>query len=127
LKEIFTDDAPIPPGHYAQAIEHNGTVYISGLLPVDPKSNEKHVGSIEEQTERVLSNMDAILKAANSSKDKVLKVTIYISDMSLWDRVNTIYAGYFKNHKPARAVIPTKELHYGFQIEIEAIAIVNDD
>jgi 2-iminobutanoate/2-iminopropanoate deaminase len=126
MKVISTPNAPIPPGHYSQAIVNDGIIYISGQLPVDPKKKEKLVGTVEEQTEQVLANIDAILIAANSSKDNVLKVTVYISDMSLWNRVNKVYADYFKNHKPARAIVPTKELHYGYQIEIETIAKVKD-
>lgn len=125
MRIILTDNAPIPPGHYSQAIEDNGIIYISGQLPVDPKSNEKNIGTIEEQTIQVLNNIEAILVAANSSKENVLKMTIYVSDMSLWDKVNSVYKDFFKDHKPARAVVPTKELHYGYQIEIETIAKVS--
>lgn len=82
------------------------------------------MGSIEEQTERALRNVEAILEAAGSSLSQVLKTTVYISDIALWDRVNAVYARFFGNHRPARAVVPTRELHFGFQIEIEAIASV---
>jgi 2-iminobutanoate/2-iminopropanoate deaminase len=124
MKEVRTNDAPPPAGHYSQAIVHDGLVYVSGQLPIDPKREEKHVGSIEEQTEQVLRNLEAILKKANSDRHHVLKVTVYISDIALWDRVNTVYARFFGEHRPARAVVPTRELHFGFQIEIEAIAAV---
>lgn len=82
------------------------------------------MGSIEEQTERALRNVEAILEAAGSSLSQVLKTTIYVSDIALWDRVNAVYARFFGDHRPARAVVPTRELHFGFQIEIEAIASV---
>ena len=124
MKVITTPDAPQPAGHYSQAIEHQGIIYVSGQLPIDPKSDTKHVGSIEEQTERALANLEAILKEANSDKNRVLKVTVYISDISLWDRVNAVYADFFEDHWPARAIVPTRELHFGFQIEIDAIATV---
>jgi 2-iminobutanoate/2-iminopropanoate deaminase len=65
-----------------------------------------------------------ILKAANSHLDRVVKITVYISDIQLWDRVNAVYARVFEDHRPARAVVPTKDLHFGFQVEIEAIAAV---
>jgi 2-iminobutanoate/2-iminopropanoate deaminase len=126
MKEVQTNDAPQPAGHYSQAIEHNGLVYVSGQLPIDPKREEKHVGSIEDQTEQVLRNLDAILKKANSDRGHVLKVTVYVSDIALWARVNSVYARFFGDHRPARAVVPTRELHFGFQIEIEAIAAVLD-
>ena len=124
MKKILSSDAPQPAGHYSQAIEHQGLVYISGQLPINPKLKNKHVGSIEEQTEQVLSNLDAILKEAHSDRNHVLKVTVYISDIELWNRVNIVYAHFFGDHQPARAIVPTRELHFGFQIEIEAIATI---
>jgi len=127
MKEIFTNDAPSPAGHYSQAVEYQGLIYVSGQLPVNPESKEKNIGSIEEQTEQVLANLDAILKSGNSSKNQVIKVTVYISDIALWARVNSVYARFFGDHRPARAVVPTRELHFGFQIEIEAIAAVKKD
>ncbi|GAB4404747.1 MAG: RidA family protein [Anaerolineales bacterium] len=122
MHAISTPNAPTPAGHYAQAIVHNGLVFVSGQLPIDPSTGEKRVGSIEEQTEQALRNVEAILRAAGSSLNKVLKTTVYISDIALWDRVNAVYARFFGDHRPARAVVPTRELHFGFQIEIEAIA-----
>ncbi len=122
---VFTPNAPKPAGHYSQAVEHQGIVYVSGQLPIHPATGEKILDTIEAQTEQVLNNLNQILLAANSSKEKVLKTTVYISDINLWDRVNTIYAAFFGNHRPARAVVPTKELHFGFQVEIEAIATVD--
>lgn len=122
MKEIRTPNAPQPAGHYAQAVEHQGIVYVSGQLPIDPRSSAKHVGAIEDQTQQALENLAAILKAAHSGKDQVLKVTVYIADMALWDRVNTVYARFFGNHRPARVIVPTRELHFGYQIEIDAIA-----
>lgn len=122
MKKILSKDAPQPAGHYSQAVEHQGLVYVSGQLPVNPKNKEQIIGNIEAQTEQALKNMAAILKEANSGKDNVLKVTVYISDIALWDRVNSVYARFFGNHRPARAIVPTRDLHFGFQIEIEAIA-----
>jgi len=122
MREIFTKNAPKPAGHYSQAIVHNGIVYVSGQLPIDPLTVEKQISSIEEQTEQTLKNLSEILKAAGSNIESVLKVTVYISDIGLWPRVNTVYSRFFGEHRPARAVVPTKELHFGFQIEVEAIA-----
>lgn len=122
MKEIRTPNAPQPAGHYAQAIAHRGVVYVSGQLPIDPRSRAKHIGSIEAQTEQALANLAAILEAADSGKDQVLKVTVYISDMALWDRVNAVYARFFGDHRPARAIVPVRELHFGYQIEIDAVA-----
>jgi 2-iminobutanoate/2-iminopropanoate deaminase len=122
--EISTPNAPQPAGHYAQAIVHNGLVYVSGQLPVDPATGEKRRGSIEEQATQVLENIAAILEAAGSGLDHVLKTTVYVSDIALWGRVNAVYAAFFGDHQPARAVVPTRDLHYGFQVEIEAVAAV---
>ena len=124
MKYISTKNAPTPAGHYSQAVVQGGLVFVSGQLPINPVSGEKKTGSIEEQTEQTLQNLAEILKAANSSLDQVVKVTVYFSDIELWNRVNAVYADFFGEHKPARAVVPTRELHYGFQIEIDAIAVV---
>jgi 2-iminobutanoate/2-iminopropanoate deaminase len=125
IQSILTPNAPAPAGHYSQAIVHNGLVYVAGQLPIDPATGEKKLGPIEEQAERVLANIRAILQAAGSDLDRVLKMTVYISDISLWSRVNEVYTRMLGDHRPARAVVPVKELHYGFQIEIEAIAALN--
>ncbi len=122
MKAITTDSAPRPAGHYAQAIVHNGLVYVSGQLAVDPQTGERRLGSIEEQTEQALENVAAVVRAAGTDLDRVLKTTVYVADIALWDRVNAVYADFFGPHRPARAVVPTRELHYGFLVEIEAIA-----
>ena len=125
MKEVSTQNAPKPAGHYSQAIVHNNIVYVSGQLPIDPKTGEKRLGSIEEQTEQALKNLSEILKAAGSSINQVIKTTVYVSDIELWGRVNAVYSRFFGEHRPARAVVPTRNLHFGFQIEIEAIAGVS--
>ena len=122
MQAIQTRNAPVAAGHYSQAIVHNGVVYVAGQLPIDPNSSDRTVGSIEEQTERTLRNIEAILIAAGSALDQVLQMTIYISDIELWGGVNVAYARVMGAHKPARAVVPVKDLHYGYQIEIQAIA-----
>jgi len=126
MKTINTKNAPQPGGHYSQAVVHNGLVFVAGQLSIDPETGEKKLGSIEEQTEQALKNVAAILKAANSDLSRVLKMTVYVSDIGLWGAVNTVYARFMGENRPARAVIPTRPLHYGFLIEIEAIAAVND-
>ena len=124
MKKVLTDKAPKPAGHYAQAMIHNNLVYVSGQLPIVPGSGEKISGAIEDQAKQALQNLAAILTAAGSGLERVIKTTVYISDIALWNRVNTVYAEFFKEHTPARAVVPTRELHFGFKIEIEAIAAV---
>ena len=119
---VSTENAPKPSGHYSQAIVHNNIVYVSGQLPIDPKTGEKRVISIEGQTEQALKNLSEILKAAGSNIGQVIKTTVYVSDIELWGRVDTVYSKFFSEHRPARAVVPTRDLHFGFQIEIEAVA-----
>ncbi|HUS85666.1 MAG TPA: Rid family detoxifying hydrolase [Bacteroidales bacterium] len=124
IEKFFTVNAPEPAGHYSQAVIHDGIVYVSGQLPVNPFTGEKVTGSIEEQTRQVLENIGIILKDCGSSRNSVLKTTVYVSDISLWGRVNEVYGAFFGDHKPARAVVPVKELHFGFLVEIEAVAII---
>ena len=119
MKTIISNDAPLPAGHYSQAIVHQDLIYVSGQMPINPKIASKHVGSIEDQTKQALRNLETILKSANSDKNHVLKVTVYISDIALWDRVNSVYAEFFEGHRPARSIVPTRELHFGYQIEID--------
>ncbi|MBK7391810.1 MAG: RidA family protein [Chloracidobacterium sp.] len=126
MKTIQPSDQPIPKGHYSPGIEHHGVVYVSGQLPMDLVTREPFTGSIEEQTELALRNVEAVLKAAGSNLSRVLQMTIYVSDMELWGRVNETYARVMGDHRPARAMIPVKELHFGTQIEIQAIAAVKE-
>ncbi len=127
IKEVFTEKAPKPAGHYSQGIILGNLLFVSGQLPIDPLTGEKKTGSIEEQTLQALKNLKEILVSAGSDLKYVLKTTVYISDIGLWDRVNRVYSEFFGEHRPARSVVPTKELHYGFQIEIEAIAVIPDE
>ena len=122
IKRINTPNAPQPAGHYSQATVYNGLVFVAGQLGIDPTSGEKKLGSIEEQTEQALNNVHAILKAAGSDWDRVLKMNVSITDINLWEAVNKIFAKVLGENRPARAVIPCGPLHYGFLIEIEAIA-----
>jgi reactive intermediate/imine deaminase len=122
MLQISTKDFLKPSGHYSQAIIHNDTIYVSAQLPIDPLTGEKKYGSIDEETERILKNIDIILNEAGSDKDYIIKTTVYLSDMSLWDRVNKTFSHFFQNHKPARTVVSVKEIHFGFKIAIEAIA-----
>lgn len=124
IKKITTPLAPVPGGHYTQAIVANGFVFISGQLPVVPLTGERISGSIEDQTLHVLENVKAIVEASGSDLDRIVKVTVYITDIGLWDRVNKVYAEFFGIHKPARAIVPVKELHHGFKIEMDAVAVV---
>lgn len=122
ITEHYTPNAPEPKGHYSQAVEFRNLIFVSGQLPINPFSGEIMKGDIEEQTSRVLENIEIILKDSGSDKNSILKTTVYISDMANWPKVNEVYKSFFKKHKPARAVVPTNELHHEVLIEIEAIA-----
>ncbi len=108
--------------HYSSAVVHEGIVYVSGQLPMDPDKGAPIKGSIEKHARQALENLLEVLHAAGSSKEKVLRTTAYIPDVSSWSKVNEVYAEFFGDHKPARTVVPTTELHYGCLIEIDAIA-----
>ncbi len=124
MQAVLTDSAPHPAGHYSQGIVHNGLVYVAGQLPIAPGSGDRTVGTMEQQTEQTLRNVEAVLLACGSGLHRVLQMTIYVSDIEQWGAVNTVYARVMGAHKPARAVVPVKDLHYGYQIEIQAIAAV---
>ncbi|MEJ7623581.1 MAG: RidA family protein [Pyrinomonadaceae bacterium] len=124
---INLPDSPEPKGHYSPGIEHNGLIFVSGQLPMDLVTREPFTGDIETQTEMALQNVEAVLNAAGSDLQRVLQMTIYVSDMDVWDGVNKKYAEVMGNHRPARAIVPVKDLHFGTKIEIQAIAAVRTD
>jgi 2-iminobutanoate/2-iminopropanoate deaminase len=124
VDKVQPTNQPQPKGHYSPGIVHNGLVYVSGQLPMDLETREPFTGSIEEQTELALRNVEAVLQAAGSDLDHVLQMTIYVSDIELWGAVNAAYARVLGDHRPARAMIPVKDLHFDTKIEIAAIAAV---
>ncbi|TQR26498.1 RidA family protein [Bacillus safensis] len=111
-------------GHYAFATIHQNTVYVSGQFAINPETREKEFGTIEEETLQALKNVEMIVEAAGSKKEKILRMTLYISDIHLWDKVDAVYTEFFGEHKPARTIVPTNELHFGFKIEIDAISYI---
>ena len=124
MEKVSTKNAPTPVGHYSQGTVHNGLVFVSGQLAVDPETGAPVTDSIEAQTIRALRNVEAILLAANSDLKHVLKFTIYVSNENLWSAVNETYAKILGEHKPARAIIPVGRFRGEFLIEIEAVAAV---
>lgn len=126
MEKIYLDDAPSPKGHYSPAVVHNGLIFVSGQLPMNHRTGEVETGVIEKQTEIALRNVEAILLEANSDLTRVLQMTIYISDIEDWGAVNEVYKQIFGEHKPARAIVPVKDLHFGTKIEIQAIATVKE-
>lgn len=122
MKLIQPSDMGAPKGHYSPAVEHEGLIFVSGQLPIDHSTGRVETGAIEDQTELALRSVETILKAAGSDLNHVLQMTIYVSDMELWDRVNEVYKRVLGDHKPARAIVPVKDLHFGTKIEIQAVA-----
>jgi 2-iminobutanoate/2-iminopropanoate deaminase len=122
-KIISTDKAPQAIGPYSQAVEINGTLYISGQVPIDPATGKVVEGGIKEQTGQVMKNIGAILEAAGYSYSDVVKSTCLLSDMGNFKDMNEIYGSYYKENPPARAAFAVKELPLGVMVEIETIAV----
>ncbi len=124
MEKVQIKDAPAPKGHYSPAVVHNGLVFVSGQLAVNAETGEEVTASIEAQTEQCLRNVEAVLLASGSDIHHVLKMTIYVSDETLWSAVNETYKRILGEHKPARAIIPVGKFRGSFLIEIEAISAV---
>jgi 2-iminobutanoate/2-iminopropanoate deaminase len=122
-REIKTEKAPKAIGPYSQAIVANGFVFVSGQIPFDPATGELVTGSIEDQARRVLSNVAAVLEAAGSSMDKVVKATVFLQDMNDFAKMNAVYGEFFKTPFPARAAVQVARLPRDVRIEIEVIAL----
>ena len=120
---IHTANAPAAVGPYSQAVEAGGTLYISGQIPLDPATGKLVAEGISQQTEQVMKNIGAILKAAGYAFEDVVKSTCLLSDMANFKAMNEIYAGYYPAEQPARAAFAVKELPLGVLIEIETIAV----
>jgi 2-iminobutanoate/2-iminopropanoate deaminase len=123
IELILPDNVADPKGHYSPGVVHNGVVYVAGQLPIDA-AGVVQLQSIEIQTALCMKNIEAILQAANSSLQRILKVNIFVSDIALWPKINAQYSTIMGNHKPARVVVPCSQLNYGCQIEIDCIAAV---
>ena len=121
-KVISTAEAPQAIGPYSQAIEAGGFVFVSGQIPLIPATGELVEGSVEVQTARVLENLKAILEAAGSSLESVVKTTVYITNMDDFAKVNGIYGQYFQENPPARVCVEVSKLPKGALVEIDVIA-----
>lgn len=122
--KVETTNAPSAIGPYSQAIVANGSVYVSGQLPIDPTSGTLVSGSIEEQTKQCLENIKAILKEAGSDMNKIVKTTIFVTNMEDFPKVNAAYAEIIPHIYPARACVQVAELPKSAPIEIECIAVL---
>jgi 2-iminobutanoate/2-iminopropanoate deaminase len=122
-KIIRTTNAPAAIGPYSQAVEINGTLYISGQIPVDPKSGKLVQGDITIQTKQVFKNIEAILREAGYNFTEVVKSTCFLSNISDFKAMNEVYGQYYSENQPARAAFAVKDLPMGALIEIETIAV----
>jgi len=123
MKTIETKQAPAAIGPYSQAVEVNGTLYVSGQIPFDPVTMELVSEDVKIQTEQCLKNIDAIVKEAGYEKENIAKCVIFIKDMNDFAIINDAYAAYFGDHKPARACVEVARLPKDVQVEIDAIAV----
>ena len=123
MKSIHTEKAPAAIGPYSQAIEANGTVYVSGQLPVDPHTGQMIEGDIKTLAHQVFKNISQILSAAGLGLDNVVKVTVKMADMNDYADMNEVYASYFSEPYPARSAYAVKTLPKNSRLEIECIAV----
>ena len=123
---IQTDKAPRAIGPYSQAIKAGGFLFASGQIPIDPETGQFVAGGIAEQTEQVLKNLSAVLQAAGSSLERVVKTTVFLADMDEFAPMNEIYGKFFAEQPPARATVEAARLPRDARVEIEAIAIVGE-
>lgn len=120
---VQTDNAPRAIGPYSQAIKANGLVFASGQIPLDPATMQIVEGGIREQTERVMNNLEAVLKASGSSLDGVVKTTVFLKDLADFAEMNEVYGSFFKQTPPARSTVEVARLPRDVRVEIDVIAV----
>lgn len=125
MKIVSTPHSRASKGHYSPAVIHGDLVYVSGQLPINYATGETlPADGMKEQTRQALENLEDVLKQCGSTKQQVLKTTVYIPDIAFWPVVNEIFGEFFCDHKPARTIVPTNPLHFDAMIEIEATAYI---
>jgi 2-iminobutanoate/2-iminopropanoate deaminase len=122
IDTIHTEDAPAAVGPYSQAVRAGDFLFLSGQIPLDPKTMELVEGDIQEQTHRVIANLQAVIEAAGADLSRVVKTTVYLEDIADFAAVNEAYAGHFSGSLPARAAFQVAALPKGARVEIEAVA-----
>lgn len=121
MEKIYTENAPTAIGPYSQAIKSGSFVFCSGQIAIDPSTNEFRPGTIVEETEKALKNLNAVLEKANTSLERTVKVTVYLSNMDDFTEMNHVYEKHFPN-KPSRSTVEVSRLPKGAKVEIDAIA-----
>ena len=124
MQVIVTDKAPAAIGPYSQAVKAGGLLFCSGQIALDPVSGEMLQGTVEEETRQVLENLRGVLEAAGTGFERVVKTTIYLTDMADFPAVNQVYASFFDELKPARATVGVAALPRGARVEVEAVALL---
>jgi 2-iminobutanoate/2-iminopropanoate deaminase len=119
---ISTDDAAPAGGHYSQGVRQGDLIYVSGQLPIAPDGTHHSEADFEQQARLAIRNMIAVVEAAGGSAATLLKVTVYLVGVGNWPRFNTVYAEILGDARPARSVVPVPELHYGYLVEVDAVA-----
>jgi len=128
VREIIkTERAPAAIGPYSQAVRSGNLVFASGQIPIDPKTSEFVAGGVAEQTEQVIRNLAAVLEAAGSGLDRIIKTTVFLADMNDFAAMNEVYGRFFKENPPARATVQAARLPRDARVEIEAIAFVEKE
>lgn len=122
IESVSAPGAPPPGGHYSPAVRHGGLIYVSGQLGIRPDGSHTSGLSFEAQARQALQNLFALLAAAGSSPDRILRITAYIVGVENWPAFNGVYADMMGAARPARSVVPTPQLHHGYLVEIDAIA-----
>lgn len=122
-KVVLSSDAPKPIGPYSQAIEAGGFIFCSGQIPLDPQTGRIIEGSIHTQTERILTNLKAVLEAAGSSLEQTVKMTVYLTDLADFESLNQVLGKHFPQEPPARAVVQVSALPKNATVEIDLIAL----
>lgn len=124
-KIINTPNAPAPIGPYSQAVASNGMLYVSGQIPLDPKTMELISSGIQDETHRVMQSLQAILEEAGASFDNVVKCSIFVADMGDFGAINDVYGSYFGDNPPARETVEVSTLPKNVNVEISCIATLN--
>ena len=124
MRIVETPRAPAARGHYSQAVVHGGIAYVAGQLPIVPGDPDRRLEGFEAQARQVIANVLAIVAAAGGTPAGILRTTVYIADVAHWPEFNRIYAEALGSHRPARTVVPVAALHYGYLVEMDAVAAV---
>jgi 2-iminobutanoate/2-iminopropanoate deaminase len=124
IKTLSPDTLATPGGHYAHGVIANGFLFVSGQLPITAAGEKLNDAPFAQQVNQVLANVSAVLVHAGATTDALVSVRVYVTDIALWPEFNRLYADWIGTHRPARAVVPVPMLHYGFKIEVEAVALL---